>query len=87
MKEAYLRPSVIDSAVLEFQGIFPLAAIGAAVASAAAGVGSAAAAAASTTAFKVGVAAGLGLAAASSSKSKAFPTFRLPSFKNFSGDD
>ena len=87
MKEMYLRPAVIDSAVLEFNGIFPLAAIGAAAASAIAGVGSAAAAAASTTAFKVGVAAGLGLAAASSSKSKAFPTFGLPSLKNFSDVD
>ena len=76
---------MIDSAVLEFQGIFPLAAIGAAAVASAAG-------ASLGQAFATGVGAALltevtGGSKNAKSASKALPTRRLPSFLRFSSDD
>ena len=88
----YLRPSVISANILEAQGIFPLAAIGAAIASGAAAVG----AAASSAAVAAGAAASSAAAAAASTEGiammagyasgraivkavKTIPSFRLPS--------
>ena len=81
MKEMYLRPSVISANILEAQGIFPLAAIGAAIASGAAAVGAAASSAAAAAASTEGIAmmAGYASGRAIVKAVKTIPSFRLPS--------
>ena len=77
----YLRPSVISANILEAQGIFPLAAIGAAIASGAAAVGAAASSAAAAAASTEGIAmmAGYASGRAIVKAVKTIPSFRLPS--------
>ncbi|MBQ9478661.1 MAG: hypothetical protein IJ668_06400 [Selenomonadaceae bacterium] len=96
MKEVYLRPTVVGADILEAHGIFPLAAIGAAVMSAGAAAGGALAAgaaaatgAASAVAATEGVQLAAGYAIGRSVKKSvaAMPAFRLPSLVKRGGAD